>query len=220
MSAKPNPTITINSIDYVIEANEDYPDQRDWIYRPTLNAILPEFSYPKDLVILDQGTEGACTGFAVAASINLLNEKTDQNKKVSARMLYEMAKRHDEWNGEQYSGSSLRGAIDGWRHMGVCDDEAWPYSNNPKYRGDLTLQRARNAQTNTLGAYYRLKPEIADYHAAVNETGVIACSSKVHKGWKNPHSGIIEFTSNSVQIGGHAFAVVGYTNQGFWVQNS
>ena len=133
-------------------------------------------------------------------------------------MLYEMAKRHDEWPGENYSGSSLRGAIHGWKHMGVCADEKWKYSRNPKKKGDLTLERVKDAKKNTLGAYYRLRPEIADYHAAINETGAIACSAQVHTGWENPHTGVIERSKDV--IGGHAFAIVGYNQRGFWVQNS
>ena len=42
-------------------------------------------------------------------------------------MLYEMAKRYDEWPGEDYDGSSARGAMKGWHKHGVCSDEHWRY---------------------------------------------------------------------------------------------
>ena len=35
-------------------------------------------------------------------------------------MLYEMAKRHDDRAGEDYEGSSLRGAMRGFKEMRVC----------------------------------------------------------------------------------------------------
>ena len=51
-------------------------------------------------MILDQGEEGACTGFALAAVVNYLIARriAEQGHKharlpVSARMLYEMARR-------------------------------------------------------------------------------------------------------------------------------
>jgi hypothetical protein len=36
------------------------------------------------------------------------------------------------------------------------------------------------AGNNTIGAYYRLGERVSDYHAALNEAGVIFCSAKVH----------------------------------------
>ncbi len=82
-------------------------------------------------------------------------------------MLYEMAKRSDEWPGEDYDGSSLRGAIQGWKNMGVCKESEWEFkTTNP---GDLTVKWARDARNHTIGAYYRLKPEITHFHAALNE---------------------------------------------------
>ncbi len=111
-------------------------------------------------IILDQKSEGACTGFALAATINMLHQRAGRDITVSPRMLYEMAKRSDEWPGEDYDGSSLRGAIRGWRNMGVCEDEYWPYRVG-RNRGELTIDAAKNARKHTLGAYYRLKPIIS-----------------------------------------------------------
>ncbi len=205
-------------MDYPVTAVADIPDQRDWIYRPSLAIAPRELLPPGDLEILNQHSEGACTGFALAAAINMLHRRSGVDTRVSARMLYEMAKRHDEWQGEDYAGSSLRGAIHGWKNMGVCSEEKWKYYVNPARRGDLTLQRARDARNNTLGAYYRLRPEIAEYHAAINETGVVAVSAKVHEGWNAPPEGRIE--QAKTLKGAHAFAIVGYDAEGFWIQNS
>ena len=61
---------------------------------------------PGNLDVLDQEAEGACTGFGLAATINVLYRSQNVENKVSARMLYEMAMRYDEWAGEDYSGQS------------------------------------------------------------------------------------------------------------------
>ena len=197
-------------------AQPDVPDKRDWMYRAPLIQLKKTLDPPENLVILDQKSEGACTGFAVAAAINRLYEKAGQNIQVSPRMLYEMAKRHDEWPGEAYDGSSLRGAIHGWKNMGVCSNEIWPYL--VKDKGYLTIKRAKDAREHTIGAYYRLKPVISDFHAAINEAGVIAVSANVHRGWDNPRDGIIKQYKHI--DGGHAFTIVGYNKEGFWIQNS
>ena len=74
-------------------AQPDVPDQRDWMYEPPLIQLREALSPPENLHILDQKSEGACTGFAVAAVINGLYQRAGQGVRVSPRMLYEMAKR-------------------------------------------------------------------------------------------------------------------------------
>jgi hypothetical protein len=204
---------------YWTDVGPDYPDNRDWIYRPVLREIKPELERPGGLNIRDQGRESACTGFALAAAIDLLKRRSGESDfRASSRMLYEMAKRHDEWAGEDYEGSSLRGAIRGWKNMGVCTEDEWRFYQSARRRGDLTIERARAARNNTIGAYYRLRPEIADFHAALTESGVIVVSARVHKGWQKPDGERI--VTQDPLGGGHAFAIVGYNLEGFWVQNS
>ena len=205
---------------FELTAYPDVPDFRDWEYRPHLYPLKSFLTKPRSLAILDQKSEGACTGFGLAAVINMLLRQNDRKEQVSPRMLYEMARRYDEWRGEDYEGSSCRGAIKGWYHMGVCGDKDWPYKLNDQ--SWLTIERAKNARCTTIGAYYRLGTRISDYHAALNEVGAIYCSATVHAGWGNR-----KISKSSWKIpypeqkeGAHAFAIVGYNKEGFWVQNS
>jgi hypothetical protein len=201
-----------------VNAIADQPDMRDWIYQPALIQLKATLPPLKDLIILNQGTEGACTGFGLAGAINLLNARRNNKVSVSPRMLYEMARKFDEWEGEEYSGSSCRGAIKGWANMGVCDESCWPYKASKP--GSLNLAAAKNARSNTIGAYYRMTPSIADFHAALNETGTIFCSAHVHDGWSRKQAKSGEIPLHMERTGGHAFALVGYNKTGFWVQNS
>lgn len=203
---------------YELNATDDTPDFRDLAYRPALSALPYELPPPEALTILDQGREGACTGFGLAAVINMQNQLRGRHYPVSARMLYEMARKYDEWPGEKYEGSSCRGAIKGWYAMGACREEHWPY--DPKAAGVLTVERARHARENTVGAYYRVEPKVTDFHAALNETGALFVSARVHTGWRHSQvkDGVIPFRRK--RLGGHAFAIVGYDARGFWIQNS
>lgn len=204
---------------YHLTAVTDRPDSRDLYYRPALkrlaSSLEPDFAH---INVMDQKKEGACTGFGMAAAINLLNSRRGSDTRVSARMLYNIAQKFDRWPGEDYSGSSCRGAIRGWKSMGVCSDKLWPYRDGDT--SSLTLERAKDARKNTIGAYYRLKGDIVDFHAALNEVGVIYVSADVHPGWwsENMRKGVIQPSPDTT--GGHAFAVVGYNDKGFWVQNS
>ena len=197
---------------------QDTPDLRDWVFTPSLKPLKPYQLPPRSPLILDQGREGACTGFALAAAINYKFKASGIKKTASARMLYEMAKKHDEWPGEDYSGSSCRGALKGWAHMGVCENKHWPFVEGSA--GYLTVKRAKAARHHRVGAYYRLQSDLSHYHAALNEGDVVFCSAQIHEGWDSPNGKTGEIVKSNNTYGAHAFVLVGYNKEGFWIQNS
>lgn len=211
---------------HILNVFPDAPDLRDRIYEPALVELALSMppAGPDMSPIQNQGQEGACTGFALSSAITLLNKIRHQRLSppvdvpiASPRMLYEMAKINDEWPGEDYEGSSIRGALKGFSHNGACSLQAAPYvAGEPDWH--LTVHQAKDARKTGLGAYYRLRPELTDYHAALNETGVIIVSARVHRGWQNPPRGDIK--PSHISEGGHAFIIVGYDQTGFLIQNS
>lgn len=226
-------------------ARPDRVDFRDRSYLPPLRSLPPVWP-PKDLIklnlreyrkyILNQGALDACTGFGLAAVINFIYWSTWREKKlargavagtrpklVSQHMLYHNARLYDEWEGSDYDGSSCRGAMKGWHKHGVCDMTKWQLGAR-KQKGPWQL----DAALRPLGAYYRIDAKsIADMQAAIFEVRSVYCSAEVHGGWDKPKT---KTTIDGVQIaridfrekndGGHAFALVGYTSEGFIVQNS
>ncbi|WP_020606032.1 C1 family peptidase [Spirosoma spitsbergense] len=209
-----------------LDARPDTLDFRDKIYVANLYEVPTRIGldeYKKwEVPILDQGQEGACTGFGLATVANYLLRRrkiVPDPKPVSSRMLYEMAKRYDEWPGEDYSGSSARGAMKGWHKHGVCGEECYPY-NALKPDGRLTQMRTSDALKRPLGAYYRVNhKDLVSMHSAMAEVGILYATASVHDGWRNvSEKGVIDFAENT--IGGHAFAIVAYDDQGFWIQNS
>ena len=204
---------------FLLNAVPDEQDLRDYPYEPALIQLRQHIPPPSTPTVLDQGSEGACTGFGLAAVINHLLAARGEERTVSARMLYEMAKKFDEWEGEGYAGSSCRGAVRGWNNMGVCSDKLAPYRDGQE-GWQPTIRQAKDARMTTLGAYYRVKKRISDYHAALNEVGVLYASAHVHKGWER--SSIVDGTipHRHDRLGGHAFSIVGYNGTGFFVQNS
>jgi predicted alpha/beta hydrolase family esterase len=135
-------------------------------------------------------------------------------------MLYSMAKIYDEWDGEDYEGSSCRGTMKGWHRHGVCKEISWKCSTDEeKFPKENWSQEAVQ---NPLGAYYRInKDSVTDMQAAIKEVGAIYCSAVIHSGWyiKNQES-LLTIECSQESIGGHAFAIVGYNADGFIVQNS
>jgi hypothetical protein len=226
------------------DAMPDRIDSRDWFYQPSLRS-LPDVVVNCDLVhkVLDQGREGACTGYALAGVINALLRQRDVTRLVSPRMLYEMARRYDEWPGESYSGSSARGAMKGWVRHGVATAKTWPHGKHDLSFLQVIINKetsrtvADEAQATPGGAFYRVSHrEIRDMHAAISEVGVVYCTLMVHDGWNPPFGDPIDVHyvwfggSRTISLpviqrrgratDGHAVAIVGYTSRGFIVLNS
>ena len=211
---------------------KDPLDLRDLMYEGSLRELPFKINNRRKVpIILDQGQEGACTGFGLAAVVNFLlynrskTRKADKQKlkklrySASARMLYEMAKRYDEWKGENYEGSSIRGAMKGWHRHGVCTWADWPY--DPDNPDRLTPERQLKALGRPLGAYFRVRHlHLNHMQSALNETGILYASAGVHEGWYevNPRTGKIPYRRE--KAGGHAFAIIGYDEDGFRIQNS
>ncbi len=96
----------------------------DWVHveRYPLRAIMPEtIATVEDVLPLpyayrpkyDQGSEGACVGFASSWMVSIFNRRF-----YDARWLYKSAQQIDEWEGDSYSGTSVRAGMDVLREVG------------------------------------------------------------------------------------------------------
>ncbi|WP_211101818.1 C1 family peptidase [Azospirillum baldaniorum] len=230
-SHRPNRTIKIGNREFsakpqelagrTLDALPDLPDIRDRIYQPHLAALQASIYPSLAFSVRDQGASSSCTGYALAHVIDCLIARAviaERPKRVSARMLYEMAKRNDEWTGTAYEGSSVRGALSGFYRNGVCSERLAPDAAQEDSEWALTYEMAKEAREIRLGAYYRVQPDLSDYHAALNEIGVVYVSAQIHGNWSSPLDGRIK--PGGEPAGGHAFAIVGYDDKGFWVLNS
>jgi hypothetical protein len=149
-------------------------------------------------------------------------------ERISARMLYQNARLYDEWKGDDYEGSSCRGAMKGFHKHGVCTEKFWPNFEKRNRPGTARDGWDQNAPETPLGAYYRVDGKsIVDMQSAIFETHAIYVSADVHDGWdriknncKTIGNALIGAPNKPDDVGGHAFAMVGYTADGFIIQNS
>lgn len=220
-------------------ARPDPPDSRDRPFRPNVGKAPKPTLFPEPgLSIKDQGDTMACTGFGLSLVVEhlLRSARREAAPAISPFMLYSMARRYDEFPGSvEDKGSSLRGALKGWFKHGVCREALFPGLEMPPASKKLADDWWFDAVKRPLGAYYRIDTQaITDMHAALNEVGILYASAGCHSGWdvgleqpvlkKRPASfkGVWEIP---VQGGhadhpGHAFAIVGYNERGFLIQNS
>ena len=214
-------------------------DARDLEYRPRLQVLPDRLDQRAGQVVFDQSGQ-SCTGHAVAALIDTVRSapvdttRTPRHgppravkEPVSPYMLYAMARKYDEYPGTADIGSSLRGALKGWYHHGVCPRGLWPSLRTTRDLSDPEF-RATCLQV-PLGAYYRVNTRrIDDMQSAISELNAIAVSAAIHAGWNEPQvqdegdpeheMWVIQPSSDT--LGGHAFLIAGYNDVGFLVQNS
>ena len=256
----PTKKVVIGQRTLSLDARPDRLDLRDRPYLPPLGNLPAQWpsddqvkrwlpAYAAGGHLLDQGSEGACTGFGLAAVVNYLlfvrdvPGPDDEVRRVSPAMLYQLARMYDEWPGEDYEGSSCRGALKGWQRHGVCREDLWPYVLDAKGRrlpatpledptqpDDPDRNWDVDALACTLGVYYRVDMRsVVDMQAAIRQNGAIYVAATVHEGWAVPtrkqlrgHADLVRIKTvpRPKESGGHAFALVGYNQSGFVVQNS
>ncbi len=216
----------------------DSVDLRDWEYRPNIALVPPTQLLPNNpRPSRHQADSNACTGFALAMVIEYLLARSDRPvERLSGFMLYDMARRYDEWaesDPTEDSGSSVRGALKGWSAHGVSCEDTWPSLDMPRASNISDDDWWLDAVKRPLGSYYRISPgNIRDIHIALAEVGVVYASAFTHAGWdalnrRKPHrmpTHVDEVPAIAPKRGlhdqGHAFAIIGYSPKGLIIQNS
>jgi hypothetical protein len=164
--------------------------------------------------ILDQGARGACTGYGLATVANYLQLRRrviPTRSPVSPRMLYTMARRYDEWPGEDYEGSSARGAMKGWHKHGVCREDLYRLRQGRR-QGLTEMRTSRGAQA-AAGRLLPRQPQGPGRHALGHRrSGRAVCDEHgARRLAAGGGDGVIRFSERI--IGGHAFAIVAYDDE-------
>lgn len=220
-------------------ARPDALDRRDRSFQPSVGRAPAPMLFPAaGLPVKHQGDSNACTGFALSLVVEHLLRVSGREARaaISPFMLYSMARRYDEFPGStEDGGSSTRGALKGWFKHGACGEVLFPGLDMPAASNSLADDWWADAVRRPLGAYYRIDPHaITDMHAALNEVGILFVSAGCHEGWdegvdvpvrkRRPTSfkGVWQIPVRGGQAAhsGHAFAIVGYNEAGFLIQNS
>lgn len=200
------------------EASE-FGDSRPFFRSSTTEVpdrFLPVVS---EIVILDQGAEGSGVGFALAGLINLLRSERGERDLVSPRMLYEMAKQYAGLPRDT-EGAYLWSGFFGWHRHGVCPEALWPYE--PGELGTFSDAAREAAATVKPVNIERVRLDENDVRAAVYERHAVIAAAKIHDGWQKAvgANARIDVGEPASFSGVQPVVVIGYTEDGFLVQNS
>jgi len=211
----------------------DNNDARDFRYAAPPQPLPEEVDNRSKVVrIMNQGSEGSCTGHAVCACAEFLYGHKFRGIDLSQRWCYRRARENDPWPGENYHGSTCRAAIEGWFKYGICEEGFWPYKSyhisedEPNFdllqwEGSPVTGADSNAMKYPLQSYIRCN-SLYDIKHALHYNGVVVVGASIHSGWNLNGSETIQYAHNVYEWSGHAFILVGYNEQSqvFYVANS
>lgn len=181
--------------------------ENDWVLPPLeiIPSTLQEFSRENLLrPVMHQGYDGACVGFSGAV---VLGDTPDYRGKInlSPSWIYQEGKRYDEWAGEDYSGTSIRGACEALRLEGALTDE--------EYAADQSVvDDFHQAQARKIHSYYRLPWHRVEEikHLLLHESLWISLNTYQWFRDVGP-SGIADLVKDMGPVlGGHAMALIGW----------
>ena len=208
----------INKILYknkVLDVPETPIDERDWELKKEMianseNINLQEFSR-RYLTppVRNQGGIGSCVGHSGRV---VYGDTLDfDGKEPSAMWIYKKGKIHDPFPGEDYSGTTIKGACRGLIKEGCCEEKFWPYlddENAPMLEG-----AAENAAQYKIESYYVIPKQNHDLIKKTLLQETLWTSIKVnYEFYYTPKSGIVntEKYLASSSAGGHAIAMTGW----------
>jgi len=186
-------------------------DDRDWRYRR--GALVRSGTHRPPVVdnrhlfiripVWNQGKEGACTGMAMAGALSEI-----YGQELSPRFMFEAAKEHDEWPGEDYDGSSVRGAAKAAASVGCCLHNLWPFA--PFQTGGKDPNANTDAKLHVLTSYERLG-SLREILHAIWDMGYVVATVDVHTGWIRPtRKHRIRYHPRYISRGLHAVLFCGY----------
>lgn len=189
-------------------------DARDYVYeviQETEQVEIPK-SIPKEYCsdifpeVKNQGSNGACVGFA-ASLMKDLQERRDSKIKepTSPLFIYNLRK-----NAPQ-SGMYVRDAFSILRTYGICKESTFPY--NAKKTSKPTKKALKEALNYRITAYARIYTK-KSIQEAIMMNGPVIMGSGVYS-WDEDF-----WKKKSKKLGRHVTAIIGWNEDSFVCQNS
>lgn len=183
------------------------PEFRAAAISPNVGASLSLDLQAQIGTIRDQGSEGATVGFSVAYALQAeIKKKFNRSAEISARGLYVMAKKYDEFEGENYEGTSVTGALKAARTAGAYLESQWPYHGsapNPAVKAPYRITGHKDLGTNLEAIVQALK------------SGKIPIATlTITSDFDNPsEDGRVIVRTPLKELGGHSMAIVGFDQE-------
>ena len=213
--------------------------ETDWLAEVALQAY-PESLTASDVPnatdlravwwkVNDQGNTGSCVGWAAANGVILYQMVTagylNKQELLSTRYLWMASKELDQWTSPatvfiEMAGTSLKAALDIARRYGLVKEQVLPFKGN-LFPGRTAHFYALASQLK-IASYFNLGRSIENWKRWIAMGRPVLTRLNVDKTFANASqtNGKLDVYLPETADGGHAIALVGYTQDHFIVRNS
>ena len=198
----------------ILNVPEAPADPRDWVLvgERTGEGLesVSEFSR-RNLTpsVKNQGNIGSCVGHS--GRVVYGSEEEFKNKEPSPMWIYKKGQTYDPWPGEDYSGTTIRGACKALSKEGCCEEKYWP--DKQSENAPILPGAKENAQTHKIKAYYVIPGSNAEEIKEALLKRPLWTSIKVREHFfRTNRTGIVDSEKYlaSKAAGGHAVSMVGW----------
>jgi hypothetical protein len=177
----------------------------------------------------DQGATGSCVGWAVADSLLRWHfvkaGRIAEDQHLSTRFIWMASKETDEFSERptafiEEAGTSLKAALTVARHHGAVLDKELPFEPEVLYAGAENTFYALASRLR-IAAFINMDSKPLQWRTWLAHCGPVLVRLNVDEAWMaGGNGGRLESYDATDMIGGHAVALVGYTQSAFIVRNS
>lgn len=182
-----------------------------WLGWSALNGGASGPDLSKQVRIRDSGQEGTVVGLAVVSAMEASLAGQGRPVTLSARYIYERARRADQFSKDPGGGTSLTAALFVAETWGAPPEEEWPY-----VAGSTALPKGVTwAEMDAAAAPFRATTyRLSGYNDIPKQLALgrpIVAGVNVSENWFSPEStktGIITYDPQSPIVGGYAIVIV------------
>lgn len=178
----------------------------------------------------DQKDTGSCVGWAAADSVMRWHfqkaGKLDDDTRLSPRFTWMASKETDIYTGcpttfIESDGTFLKAALEVGRQWGAVPNDLLPFESGKLYKGEAQTFYAIAAQYK-IASYFDPGVDLQEWRRWLATNGPILTRLDCDTTWMNALStdGLLDTYFPDSTFGGHAVALVGYTEDRFIVRNS
>ena len=199
---------------FKLNVSEISPDPRDWKHakRKISSKDIDAKEFSRRSIsprVKNQGSIGSCVGHS--GRVILGSAQKFKKEEPSPMWIYQKGKKYDPWAGEDYSGTSIRGAAMAVKTEGCCFESFWPYvareDSQPKEGAKQDAE-----QKKIHGFYVIPKNETKEIKSMLIDRPLWYAFMVHDYFFSIGFDGIVDSKKylNSTKAGGHAVAMIGW----------
>ena len=189
-------------------------DERDYVVSTSEPEVLPESYIIRDWEYKNQGYLGSCSAFSICNAFEI-SENLKNKRKINLSELFLWY--NTRVSKSQNSGAVLRNVLQYAKDNGIAIETFWEYDQS-KWDIEPSWSAYFSARYFRINNYFRILTRDELKKSILDDSPVII-GAYIYSNLLETDNGVVKRPTGQI-IGGHAMAVIGYSNDYAYVLNS